>query len=118
MNEILLKNVSLRDKVYLENGSGFVCLDKKDSANKSVEIVPTHINPNLDNPADFPQFTVIKTTSKDGSIGTHKRTALILDTDNEPTEGSYKLLTSGLLYEIINDLQNQINELKNLKPNK
>ncbi|WP_287385529.1 hypothetical protein [Lachnospira sp.] len=113
MKELLNKKMALRDKLYLEKGSGIVCEDKEDLTNKVVEIIPSHINRDLDVPRIFPEFSVVKTTSKDGQIGMHKKVALILDTDDEPTEGSRKLLTSGLLYEIITDIYNKIDELKN-----
>lgn len=113
MKELLNKKMTLRDKLYLEKGSGIVCEDKEDLTNKVVEIIPSHINRDLDFPRTFPEFSVVKTTSKDGQIGTYKKVALILDTDDEPTEGSRKLLTSGLLYEIITDIYNKIDELKN-----
>lgn len=109
---VALKKLSLTDKLYMGKGSGLVCADKQGTINKKVEILASHIDTNLEDLNSFPQFTVVKTTSRDGQIGTHKKIALILDTDSQPTENSFKLLTSGLLYEIISDLQNQINELK------
>lgn len=102
---VALKKLTLSDKLYMEKGSGLVCADKEGIINKRVEIIASHMDPDSDTPRNFPEFTVVKTTSRDGYIGTYKKVALILDTDNQPTEGSYKLLNSGLLYEIINDLQ-------------
>lgn len=109
-----IKNkLSLGEKLYMEQNSGLVVKDSNNGYNKSVELLASHINPDLDVPQDFPEFRIIRSTSRDGYVGNYKRHIMTLDVDDCPTQDSCKLITSGQLYDIINDLQNQINELKN-----
>ena len=107
--------ITVKDKIFMEQGSSVVCKDSNNGINKQVSIIASHINENYDEPQTFPRFDVVKTVSKDGSYSTHKEYMFSLAADKEPTEGSKNLLTSGALYEIINDLQMQINELKSNK---
>lgn len=109
------KYTTFKDKIYLEKGSGIVCKDSNNGYNKSIEILASHEDLSADQPITFPRFDIIRSTSRDGYDSTHKKHLFTLDTDDEPTEGSKNLLTSGVLYEIINDLQMQINELKSNK---
>jgi hypothetical protein len=47
-------------------------------------------------------------------FGMHRELALNLDTDESPIQGCHNLVTSGNLYKVINNLQEQIDELKNI----
>jgi hypothetical protein len=47
----------------------------------------------------------MKSTSRDGYVGNYKRHIMTLDVDDCPTEDSVKLLTSGQLYNCIQELQ-------------
>lgn len=106
------KVLSIKQELVMEEGSSLVCRDKEGIVTKTVKIVPTHIDRDADIKIEFPQFDVISTISKDGQYNVIYKQLLTLDVDSEPTEGSYKLLTSGQLYNIISDLQNQIDTLK------
>lgn len=106
------KNLTLDQQLLMEDGAAITCKDKINKVNKSVSIIPTHINMSLDQPVEFPEFSIIKKSGVDGSLSLNLRKVLILDVDDEPTEDSIKLLTSGQLYLIINNLQDQINELR------
>jgi len=44
----------------------------------------------------------------------HLKNVLTLDADEMPTEFSNNLITSGTLFNIISNLQKQINELKDI----
>ena len=102
----------LKDATYMEDNASLVCKDKTDSATLSTSFTAQHINYDLDEHIEFPRFCIIKTAARNEGFGMHSKIACILDTDDEPTEGSKNLVTSGALYSIISDLQNQINELK------
>ena len=108
----LLKRNVLAEPVYMEKNAAFVCQDKQDKATKTTRIIAEHINEDMDIPITFPQFSVTKTTSLQGMIGMHFKHVLTLDADDYPTEGSKNLLTSGAIFEVITELQNQIDELK------
>lgn len=103
---------SIKDLIYMEDGSSVMCEDKQNDCTKSTRVVAKHINEDLDTPIEFPTFYVIKTTSRDGMFSTHVKVALVLDADDEPIEGSKNLLTSGTLFSILSDLQDQIDDLK------
>lgn len=106
------KYLILKEGLYMEKGASLICKDKIGNSNRSVELVASHIDRDADIQIDFPQFDIVKILGKDGVIGMHVKHALTLDTDDFPTQDSKKLLTSGTLYEILNNLQNQIDELK------
>lgn len=108
---ITSKIVSLKDKLYMEKGSALVCKDKEGIVNKSVEIVAEHIDHDADTVLDFPQFTIKKITSRDGQYNMITENVLVLDADEDPTEGSKKLVTSGKLFDIIVGLQGQIDDI-------
>jgi len=112
VSNTLNKYFSLKEKLYMDKGASLICKDKEGKTNKSIEIVANHIDPNLDNPISFPEFNIVKSVSTDGSYSLHKVHSLTLDADNEPTEGSKKLIVSGTLYEILNDIQTKINNLR------
>lgn len=93
-----------QQSVYLEDGVGLICEDKDNSIRKSTKIVAQHSNYTADIPIEFPRFCVNKTTARIGAIGMHSKNVLFLDADDEPTEGSKNLLTSGVIYDVIQDL--------------
>ena len=98
--------------IYMTGNASVICKDKEGTVIKKVSIVPEHIDPDADIQLEFPRFSVIKVTSIEGLIGMHLKHVLVLDADDEPIEGSKALITSGTLYDIINNLQSQIDELK------
>jgi hypothetical protein len=88
----------------MEDNSGFICKDKKVNTNLSTKLVAQHINDNPESPVDYPRFCIFKTSAIDGSYGMHSKLAMVLDTDDTPTEDSKNLITSGTLYNIIQNL--------------
>ena len=106
-----LKIQSLNSPIYLEDGAQFVCQDHKNKKNMSTRIIARHVG---DDPDDFPKFQIYKTAALDGMFGMHRELTLNLDTDESPIQGSHNLVTSGNLYKVINNLQEQIDELKNI----
>lgn len=117
LTDLVKKVLSLDEELSMENGAALVCKDKEGIVNKSVKIVATHINPDADEQIDMPQFDVISQVSKDGQYSMHVKHMLTLAADDCLTEGSKKLITSGQLYEIVKELQNQIDVI-NQKINK
>lgn len=111
ISTLINKTLSLKDKLYMEKGSALVCKDKEGIVNKSVEIVAEHIDHDADTVLDFPQFTIKKITSRDGQYNMITENVLVLDADEDPTEGSKKLVTSGKLFDIIVGLQSQIDDI-------
>ena len=111
--KVAQSKLTLNEELYLEKGSSLVCKDSINGSNNIIKIVPNHIDLDLDTPIEEPEFNVYRITSRDGVIGMYAKKLLTLDTDNTPTENSTKMITSGTLYTIINDLQEQINDLKN-----
>lgn len=104
----------LREPVYMQNNAAFVCQDKQDKVTKTTKIIAEHADDTPDIPIEFPRFIVTKTSSREGTYGMFHKVALVLDTDDEPIEGSNNLLTSGALFHTISILQEQIDELKAL----
>lgn len=100
---------TLSEPMYMMDGSAFVCQDKNNNVLKSTKIVAEHTN---ESEIDFPRFIVTKTSFRDGMIGMYHKTSMVLDTDDEPTEGSKNLLTSGDIYKVVSDLQDQIEDLR------
>lgn len=94
--------------VVMEDGAVVVCQDVGTDSTITTKIIPQHVSDNV----NFPRFIVTKTAARHDSYGMWNKVVLALDTDNAPSEGSINLLTSGAIYEVINDLQNQIDELK------
>lgn len=108
----LVRKLTLKEKLYMDQGASLICYDKIGNTNKQIEIIANHIDEFSENPDDFPSFRVIKTSSIDGTHSLYRKHSMNLDTDETPTQGSKNLLTSGTLYNIINDLQSQIDALK------
>ena len=105
IKEIANKTLTLKDKLYMGYGASFVCKDKIGNTNKQIEVTANHIDESSENPDDFPSFGVVKTSFIDGTHSLYRKYCMNLDTDETPTQGSKNLLTSGTLYNIINDLQ-------------
>lgn len=99
----------LNDPIYMENSASLVCADKQGKVRKTARLFAKHVD--QDNQDDFPSFQINKTSSIDGEYGMYSKNVLVLDADDVPTLGSKKLITSHTLYQIIEDLQCQINEL-------
>ena len=112
IKSLFKSKLTVNQPVYAEDGASVICQDKDNGVIKQMSIVPEHINPNLDIPTTFPKFVVNKKTAREGMIGMHFARVLNLDTDEAPIQGSKNLLTSGTLYEILNDLQDQIDDLR------
>lgn len=100
--------VEMTQPVYMKEGSAFVCQDKNNDSTVTVKLLAKH-STDEETPT---MFTVTKTVSRNGQYGMHFKQLLNLDVDDSPTEGSKNLLVSGTIYDIITDLQNQIQELK------
>ena len=94
--------------VVMEDGAVVICQDVGTDSTVTTKIIPQHVSDSV----SFPRFVVTKTTARHDSYGMWNKVMLALDADSVPSEGSINLLTSGAIYEVINDLQNQINELK------
>lgn len=106
---IAKKVKTLDEPLYMLDGAAVICLDKNDKVTASTKIVAEHVeNPDT----DFPKFVVIKTASRNGIIGMFNKVALILDTDEEPVIGSKNLMTSGDIFKVVSDLQDQIDDLR------
>lgn len=118
IKEVANKTLTLKDKLYMGYGASFACKDKIGNTNKQIEIIANHVDESSENTEEFPSFKIIKTSSIDGLNSLFRKHSMNLDTDELPIQGSKNLLTSGTLYNIINDLQSQINELKNPSPKK
>lgn len=103
---------NINSLIYLNKGAALICKDKTTDATLQTKIVAEHLDSDADVQIMFPRFSVIKTISKGGNYGMHSKLALVLDTDESPAQNSKNLLTSGTLFNIINDLQAQIDELK------
>lgn len=106
-----VKNV-VNYPIYMGTNSAVICKDTIGTTTYKVIIAPEHIDLDADIQIESPRFCVNKVTSKEGMVGMTFKNVLILDADSEPTEDSKALITSGTLYNIISDLQEQINELK------
>lgn len=106
-----VKNV-VNSPIYMEKNAAVICKDTVGTTTYKTVIVPEHIDLDADIQIETPRFCVNKITSKEGMIGMTFKNVLVLDADSEPIEGSKALITSGTLYDIINNLQSQIDELK------
>jgi len=109
----VLKKYILNNVIYMEKDSGIVCQDTNNGIINSVGIYPAHIDLGMDNPLEFPELNIIKTTARTDSNSMFKNKVLTLDTDDEPTPGSKKIITSGTLYNILLNIQEQIDDIKN-----
>lgn len=102
----------LNKELLMEKGSSISCKDVHGNVTSCIKIVPIHIDYESDEKGNFPRFDIVSTIGKDGQYNTIKKHVLSLNADETPIEGSKNLLTSGQLYNIINDLQSQIDILK------
>lgn len=107
------KNLNLNEPLYMEKGSSLICKDKEGDLNKQVAIIAEHVNYDLDEPTTFPKFSIIKGSSRDGSYSMYRKHVMNLDTDDVPTEGSHNLITSGALYEILQEINTRLENLEN-----
>ena len=112
VSQALRKCLFLNEQLYVGSNGSIVCKDKVGDRNLSTTIVATHVDLDADIPVEFPTFGVVKSSSVEGGYGTHKKYAFTFDTDDEPIMGSKNLLTSGTIYEVVKDLQSQIDDLK------
>lgn len=102
------EETTINEPVYFDSGASIICRDKEGIVTMTSSIVAEHIDDNT----KFPRFSVVNTTAKEGMLSFNLKRILNLTTDNVPTQGSKNLMTSGDIYTVINDLQNQINDLK------
>ena len=102
----------LDKELSMEKGSSISCKDICGNVINCIRIVPTHIDKESDDKINFPRFDIVSTIGKDGQYNIIRKHILSLNADETPTEGSKNLLTSGCIYNIISDLQNQIDALK------
>ena len=102
----------LDKELSMEKGSSISCKDICGKVINCIRIVPTHIDKESDDKINFPRFDIVSTIGKDGQYNIIRKHILSLNADETPTEGSKNLLTSGCIYNIISDLQNQIDALK------
>lgn len=106
------KDRIINGPVYMGKDSSFVCEDKLSNSTVVTSLVAEHINPDAGESIAFPRFVVNKTSALDGSFGMHSHNVLALDVDDVPTEDSINLITSGTLYNILQNIQDQIDDLR------
>lgn len=109
------KDQTIDGPVYMGKISSFVCRDKLSSSTVTTSLVAEHINPDAEEPLVFPRFVINKMSAIDGGYGMYSHNVLALDADDVPTEGSINLITSGTLYNILQNIQDQIDDLKFIK---
>lgn len=100
------------DIVEVGDNAAVVCETKYPAGSNIVKIYARHNYPDDENPGGIPNFYVNRRIVRQNQFGPRSKDIICLDADEFPTENSINLITSGRLYHIFQDLQNQINELK------